>query len=135
MNPRHVRLITAYAGFAFVAILANLGSQRLFLAVYRGTGAIIASMLAGTAVGLMVKYVLDKKYIFRFQSRDAKHELRTATMYTVMGLATTAIFWGTELSFAAIFRNDPMRYLGGFIGLCLGYYAKYRLDKHFVFKP
>ncbi|MCY4178204.1 MAG: GtrA family protein, partial [Endozoicomonadaceae bacterium] len=50
-----------------------------------------------------------------------------------MGLATTAIFWGTEYFFQIIFKTDFMRYTGGIIGLIAGYLIKYRLDKRFVF--
>lgn len=51
----------------------------------------------------------------------------------MMGLATTAIFWGAELAFRAIWRTEMMRDLGAVLGLALGYFAKYRLDKRFVF--
>ena len=50
-----------------------------------------------------------------------------------MGVFTTAIFWGTEYAFHLIFTTDAMRYIGGVLGLTIGYYIKYQLDKRFVF--
>ena len=50
-----------------------------------------------------------------------------------MGLVTTAIFWGFEFTFDAIYQTKEMRYVGGVIGLAIGYYVKYQLDKRFVF--
>ena len=51
-----------------------------------------------------------------------------------MGLVTTVIFWGFEFGFDHLFETREMRYLGGIIGLAIGYYAKYQLDKRFVFR-
>ncbi|MCL1962124.1 MAG: GtrA family protein [Desulfovibrionaceae bacterium] len=49
-------------------------------------------------------------------------------------MATTVIFWGFEFGFHAPFGTRWMRYLGGVIGLAIGYVAKYGLDKRFVFR-
>ena len=51
-----------------------------------------------------------------------------------MGLATTVIFWGFEFGFQYLFATKEMRYLGGALGLAIGYVAKYLLDKRFVFR-
>jgi hypothetical protein len=51
-----------------------------------------------------------------------------------MGLATTVIFWGFEFGFHHIFETKEMRYLGGVIGLAIGYVTKYHLDKRYVFR-
>ncbi len=50
-----------------------------------------------------------------------------------MGLVTTMIFWGFEYGFHLIFESKKMRYFGGIIGLAIGYFIKYHLDKRFVF--
>lgn len=112
----------------------NIGTQALAIAVYGGPYAIAASVLAGTATGLVAKYLLDKAFIFRYVTRDTAHEARTFALYTAMGIVTTAVFWGTEALFHVIWRSDGMRYLGGVIGLAIGYCAKYALDKRFVFR-
>ena len=51
-----------------------------------------------------------------------------------MGVVTTVIFWGVEFGFQAMIGTREMRYLGGVIGLAIGYLAKYRLDKRFVYR-
>ena len=122
-----------YTIFAVIATMANIGSQELSLRVYGGAYAVTASILVGTAVGLVVKYVLDKKYIFQFQARDVAHDTHTFALYTVMGIVTTAVFWAFEFGFHLLFQTREMRYLGGIIGLAIGYYLKYKLDKRFVF--
>jgi hypothetical protein len=45
------------------------------------------------------------------------------------------VFWGFEFGFNSAFQDKNMRYLGGLIGLAIGYWAKYHLDKRFVFRP
>lgn len=51
-----------------------------------------------------------------------------------MGLLTTVIFWGFEFSFYYIFRDPKMRYIGGVVGLSIGYFIKYHLDKRYTFR-
>lgn len=101
---------------------------------YSGVFDVYLSIAAGTGVGLVVKYILDKRYIFRFRARDAIHDGQTFVLYTLMGLATTIVFWGFELGFHHIFETKEMRYLGGMIGLAIGYVTKYHLDKRYVFR-
>ena len=48
-------------------------------------------------------------------------------------MVTTLVFWGTEFAFHLAFQTDAMRYLGGVIGLVIGYAIKYQLDKRYVF--
>ena len=95
--------------------------------------AVMASILVGTAVGLIVKYILDKKFIFQFQIKNAAHDTQIFTLYTLTGICTTAVFWGFEFGFDFLFQSKEMRYTGGIIGLAIGYYVKYQLDKRFVF--
>lgn len=127
------RIAFLYALFAVFSIAVNIGTQVLWMAVHDGRGAVLLSILAGTAAGLVAKYVLDKRWIFRHVSRDRMHEARTFALYTAMGLSTTLVFWGTELAFHVLFDSDVMRYLGGVAGLVVGYLLKYRLDRRWVF--
>jgi putative flippase GtrA len=128
------KLAINYAIFALIATAANIGAQDLVIRTYSGAFGILASVIVGTGVGLVVKYILDKRYIFRFRARSVAHDTQTFALYTVMGLATTVIFWGFEFGFHHIFETKEMRYLGGVIGLAIGYLTKYHLDKRFVFK-
>lgn len=95
---------------------------------------IIVSVAVGTGVGLIVKYVLDKKYIFHFRVNNVLHDGKTFVLYTVMGGLTTCIFWGFEFGFHMIFESESMRYIGGIVGLIIGYFIKYQLDKRYVFE-
>ncbi|WEJ73685.1 GtrA family protein [Pseudomonas sp. PSE14] len=129
-----MKLALIYAILALIATVANIGSQDLVVRNYSGPYSITLSIIVGTGVGLLLKYALDKRYIFRFKARDVVHDGQTFILYTVMGLATTVIFWGFEFAFQHIFQSDGMRYLGGVIGLAIGYVTKYHLDKRYVFR-
>jgi len=128
-------LILRYGGFAVIAVLVNLATQRLVLALpWPAPGiALAAAIAAGTLTGLVIKYLLDKRWIFFDAEGGLAAHGRKFTLYTVMGLVTTAIFWGTETAFWLIWRTDPMRELGAVLGLTAGYVTKYQLDKRFVF--
>lgn len=129
-----MNLVVAYMFFALVATVANIASQEVAILKYDGPFSIQVSIFFGTGVGLLVKYFLDKKYIFRFQTHSTKHGVKVLILYVSMGLLTTAIFWGVEFGFHVFFASREMRYLGGVIGLSIGYAAKYYLDKHYVFR-
>lgn len=127
------RIAGLYALIAVIATLANLATQALVVALYLGPKAIAASVLAGTVIGLPIKYVLEKKHIFDFKTQNVAHDGKTFVIYSAMGVFTTLLFWGIEYLFHIGFGTDSMRYLGGAIGLSIGYYVKYHLDKKFVF--
>lgn len=112
----------------------NFGGQESVIRLYQGSYAVTLSMFVGTGVGLLVKYVLDKRFIFRFKAQSTAHDTQTFLLYSLMGVATTVIFWGFEYAFDFIFQTKELRYLGGAIGLAIGYLVKYWLDKRFVFK-
>lgn len=133
IRNNYVKLPLTYALLALIATAVNIGSQDAVVRLYSGPFAVTISMLVGTAIGLVVKYILDKRYIFKFKARDTAHDSRTFALYTLMGIATTAIFWGVELGFDRMFGTANMRYVGGVLGLAIGYVTKYYLDKRFVF--
>ena len=101
--------------------------------VYAGPYAVEVSILAGTIAGLPLRYFLEKRYVFGFQSEGASHDGRLFFVYSTLGVLTTGLFWSIEYLFHRLFDSDFMRYLGGAIGLTLGFLVKYRLDKRFVF--
>lgn len=129
-----IKLAIRYAIFAGIATAANIGAQEATVQLYQGPYDLYGSIFMGTGVGLVVKYILDKRYIFKFRPQNTAHDGKTFVLYTVMGVLTTAVFWGFELAFNALYHNKEMRYLGGVIGLALGYLTKYQLDKRFVFR-
>jgi putative flippase GtrA len=123
-----------YIFFSIIAIASNIFAQDIFIHHYRGRFDVLTSVIFGTGVGLIIKYILDKRYVFRFRARSVAHDTQTFALYTVMGLATTVIFWGFEFGFHYFFETKEMRYLGGVIGLAIGYLTKYHLDKRYVFR-
>ncbi len=86
------KLAINYAIFALMAIAANIGAQDLVIRIYNGSSNILASVVVGTGIGLVVKYILDKRYIFGFRARSVVHDTQTFALYTIMGLATTILF-------------------------------------------
>ncbi len=127
------RIALLYTGFAIVATIANLGLQRLVLSFGTGPALFLAALALGTLAGLVVKYLLDKRWIFHDHRQGLKHHGQKFSLYTAMGLITTAIFWGMESGFWLIWHTDLMREVGAVIGLGIGYVVKYRLDRRFVF--
>ena len=128
------RLALLYAVIAFIAIAVNIGCQALVIWIYKGVFALQLSVLVGTAAGLPVKYLLEKRHIFGFKSKNLAHDGRVFVLYTFMGVFTTALFWGIEYGFHVAFGTDTMRYVGGAVGLTIGNIIKYHLDKHYVFR-
>ena len=128
------RLAVLYSVFALIAIAVNISCQALVIWIYKGSFALQLSILVGTAAGLPVKYVLDKKYIFRFQSKNITHDSQVFMLYICRSVFTTAIFWTVEYGFHVAFGTYAMRYTGGVIGLMIGNIIKYRLDKKYVFQ-
>lgn len=126
-------LIVRYALFAAIATVANLGVQRLVMRLGDQTVVFLAAVFLGTLVGLVIKYALDKKWIFFDAGTGLKQHGQKFGLYTAMGLITTAIFWGTESVFWFVWHTETMRELGAVLGLAVGYVVKYRLDRRFVF--
>jgi putative flippase GtrA len=133
MSP--LKIATRYAVFAAVATLINLLTQELSLGLYQGSFALVTAMLAGTATGLVTKYLLDKRYIFNHVTGSPRDALKNFSGYTLTGVFTTALFWVCELGFDAVFASDAARIIGAILGLAAGYGIKYQLDKRFVFTP
>lgn len=126
------QLAALYTLFALIATAVNILAQDVVIRLWES--ALLLSVIIGTGAGLVAKYILDKRYIFRFQTRNAAHDGKTFVLYTLMGVLTTVIFWGFEFGFDHLFNSKEMRYLGGVIGLAIGYVIKYQLDKRFVFR-
>lgn len=126
-------LVGLYVAFAAVATGCNLGVQALMDRAYSGSYSVYLSLLVGTLAGLVVKYVLDKRFIFRDATRGMVRRGWQFVRYALTGVLTTAIFWGLELGAFHVFHSQAARYLGGALGLAIGYWTKYQLDKRLVF--
>jgi putative flippase GtrA len=128
-----VSITVLYTLFAAFSTAINIGAQMLSIWAYKGPYLVELSILIGTAAGLPLRYLLEKRYIFAFKSNNIAHDWQLFVLYSFMGVFTTAIFWGVEYAFHLIFATDAMRYVGGVIGLAIGFYVKYQLDKKYVF--
>ena len=122
-----------YTVFAAVSILFNLLFQYISFSVYTDFGSFYVAMLFGSLAGLVAKYILDKKFIFYHTPTDKKDNAKKFALYSLMGVVTTAIFWGMEIGFDTLFQEPNAKYLGAVIGLSIGYVIKYFLDKRYVF--
>ncbi|MDI9330755.1 MAG: GtrA family protein [Alphaproteobacteria bacterium] len=133
MSKTVVSIAVLYSLFAALSTAINIGMQMVSIWAYTGPYAVEVSILVGTIAGLPLRYVLEKRYIFSFTSQSIAHDGRLFVLYSFMGVLTTAIFWGAEYALHLIFDTDLMRYVGGVIGLAIGFYVKYQLDKKYVF--
>ncbi len=126
-------LVTRYIFFAVISTLVNLTMQYFVFLFYTGLGSFYIAMFSGTLAGLTIKYILDKKWIFYHKVEDSKDDVKKFTIYSIMGIFTTVIFWGIEMAFHYLFSNPNSKYFGAVTGLCIGYTIKYFLDKKYVF--
>lgn len=126
-------LAIKYATFALTATLVNLLTQKLVMSFSESAHLLYLALFFGTITGLVCKYLLDKHFIFQFTTNSLREDGRTFVLYSLVGVFTTVLFWGFELGFALWFEHENAMYLGGAIGLTLGYIIKYQLDKRFVF--
>ena len=122
-----------YVLFAAVSMLANLLAQE---AVVRtaSVAALPLSILAGTAAGFVVKYLLDKKWIFDDGYAGPRCEIRRVSLYGFFSVFTTLIFWAFEVASWTIWGTDVAKYSGAVLGLSIGYAVKYLLDRTYVFR-
>lgn len=131
MTPLNTALL--YCIFAIIATVVNLLTQEASIFVIDVTFSLEIAIVAGTATGLISKYILDKRFIFRNKSTTTRDSLAKFSTYSLTGVFTTLLFWGFEFGFDSYFGTKFARYSGAIIGLAIGYGIKYRLDKRFVF--
>jgi putative flippase GtrA len=122
-----------YVVFAGIATLVNLATQEAVVRV-APLSPLALSILMGTATGFILKYLLDKKWVFDDGYSSHRQELQKITLYGVFSVFTTLVFWSFEVAFWVIWRTDFAKYTGAVIGLAIGYAAKFVLDRAFVFK-
>ena len=128
-----MQLTFKYIVFAVLATCFNMLSQYLVFSIYNGEKKLYFAIFIGTFVGLVIKYYLDKRYIF-FYVNTVKGNNYLFLLYALTGVVTTMVFWFSEIFFDIMFDFDSAKYVGAIIGLSIGYIAKYYLDKKYVFK-
>ena len=126
-------MIVLYALFALAATLANLGTQEIVIRI-APFAPLKVSILAGTGAGFVLKYILDKRFVFDDGFGGHAREVRKVALYGVFSVATTLVFWGFEVAFWAVWQTDAAKYTGAVLGLAVGYAAKFALDRTFVFR-
>lgn len=122
-----------YSAFAAIATVVNIVMQEVSLAVHRDEYSLAISILIGTGAGFLVKYILDKYFIFFDRTTHMSTVLWRLTLYGFSGVLTTLVFWVTEIGFWHIWNTEAAKYTGAVLGLTMGYVIKYLLDRRFVF--
>ncbi|WP_445679209.1 GtrA family protein [Radicibacter daui] len=130
-----LQTVGRYGAFAAIATAVNLALQRLVLQIVPGNPGLVLALVCGTGVGLVIKYLLDKRWIFDDRTSGLATHGRKFGLYSLMGVATTLIFWASETAFWLVWKTDLMREVGASLGLSVGYIVKYNLDRLFVFSP
>ncbi|MBN1150255.1 GtrA family protein [candidate division WOR-3 bacterium] len=110
----------------------NISVQRAVL-FFDFKYSLLAAMSAGTLAGLILKYILDKKYIFYYRTKKISHDINKFVLYSFLGGLTTVVFWSVELFFEFCVKLPSSKYIGAVLGLTIGYTLKYFLDKRYVF--
>ena len=123
-----------YGSLCVCAIMSNLCAQRIVLSISSADLGIVWAVLIGTFVGLIVKFVLDKAFIFNESLDSPGEDIKKFILYSLNGVLTTTIFWVSELTFFWVFATTFAREAGAVLGLTIGYYYKYRLDRKYVFR-
>lgn len=122
-------MILRYILFSFFSILINIIFQEISLYFY---SSLIFSILLGTLLGFITKYLLDKHFIF--SNAGDIYSFKEIFFYTMTAIFTTVIFWTIELLFIYFFETKTLKILGAFLGLVVGYFLKYHLDSMITFK-
>lgn len=123
-----------YCYFSLIAIAVNLLFQCLVFTFSEKWWTLYLALMLGNLAGLASKYLLDKNWIFNYQANSKADDLHKFGLYSLMGVFTTIIFLGSEMMFFHSFTFNGSQYVGGALGLSIGYVVKYYLDKRFVFK-
>jgi len=126
-------MIVRYVLFAILATLANLITQEAVIRL-APISPLALSIVTGTAVGFVLKYILDKRWVFDDGFHGHREEFRKVTLYGAFSVITTLVFWAFEVAFWMIWRTDFAKYAGAVLGLAVGYAAKFMLDRTFVFR-
>lgn len=122
-----------YAATAVLSVVANLLAQEMTVRGAPHTH-LMVSIVVGTLVGFLIKYVVDKTWTFQERYTTPFGEAQRITLSGLFSVVTTLIFWAFELGFHAIWQTDFAKYLGAVLGLGIGYTVKFWLDRRHVFR-
>jgi putative flippase GtrA len=122
-----------YGLFAAIAAIINLITQHFVTSLTSGN--LTWSIGAGTVTGFAAKYVMDKHWIFFDDFEGRVSELRKMILYGLFSVFTTLLFWAAEIGSWLIWHTNIAKYSGAALGLLIGYWLKYRLDRAYTFGP
>ena len=120
--------IFLYFLFALLASIVNVIGQHIFLNYNEN---LFFAVIAGSAAGLVFKYVLDSSIVFEGKKPI---NIRTFIIYAFFRACITPIIWIVEVIFLNTFGTVFMIDVGAFLGLGLVYYINYEMDKRYVFE-
>ena len=121
-----------YILFAILAMTVNIFFQYLSFLLIDHKYELYIAILNGTILGMILKYYLDKNYIFYYVKKKFNNK-NIFLLYIFTSIFTTIIFWAIELWFSYYVNINYSEYIGALVGLTLGYSLKYLLDKQLVF--
>lgn len=114
----------------FVAGLANLAVQE---GVFWLTTNLFMAIILGLAVGTLIKYTTNKKYVFKYVSESNKEEAKNFLVYGLFGAAAAALFIVIEYSIAKSINHVYSRQIGALVAILITSYLKFLADKKYVF--
>lgn len=123
-----IKILFLYILFIFIASITNFASQIIVQLLFKN---ILLTIVIGTVSGLIMKYILDSRYIFQ---SSTNLELKNFFLYSFFGALLTPIWWLFEYLGYLFTSSFEWGLFWGGIGLSLSYYLKYLLDKKYVFK-
>ena len=124
-------LIALYAIVAGVTIALNVLFQRIVFRLYDGPNAIFYAMIGGALVALIVKYFLDRIFIFSVKSGPQASEF---LRYAFTGGLITLVYFIVEHMIWNTFQTEFARDVGIVLGMTAGYGLKFLIDRDFVFR-
>jgi putative flippase GtrA len=127
-------ILARYVLFVIIASVMNLVTQGIVFGL-APVQPLTVSILAGTGIGFVVKYCLDKRWIFFDDYGGAAKEVRKIVLYCAFSVAITLVFWVFEISFFLVGGTNLAKYTDAEIGLAIGNYVKYLLDRAYTFNP
>lgn len=124
-----------YLCFAVLSSGVNLLTQWLLMSNLAGRYAFGVALIGGTATGWIVKYLLDKRVVFRHRSEGNLQLAENMATHAGAGVFTTLLFWIIEIVFHLFVPLDGAMYIGAALGLAISYTVRYQIDRLYVFHP
>ena len=83
------RTFVVYVFIAILSAVINITFQIISLWIYNDVYSIELSILVGTIFGMPPRYILEKKYVFVFESLNALHDSKLFFLYAFFAIFTS----------------------------------------------